>query len=140
MSSAQPDHPREADSAQPVVSGDLVILGVSNDSADAHTGTTLGAYDAATGDLEWQIPLPDTEGIAASGGLVFYLDGTQVVAFDATTGETRYRAGAFMPVGDVTADQSRVYVSLWHGAAAFDAQDGSQDWWWQQDVGLVNQP
>lgn len=124
---------------QPVVSGNLVILAVASDSSEADGKTTLDAYDAATGDPKWQIPLPDTEGIAASGELVFYLDGTQVIALDATTGETRYRAEAFMPVGDVTADQSRVYVSLWHGAAAFDVQDGSQDWWWHQDVGLVNQ-
>ncbi len=101
---------------------------------------SLDAYDATTGDLQWQIPLPDTASIAASGGLVFYLDGTQVVALSATTGGTRYRAEAFMPVGDVTADRSRVYVSLWHGAAAFAVQDGSLVWWWQQDVGLVHQP
>lgn len=117
----------------PLVQGDLVILGVRDDGAD--NGLSLDAYDAGTGELEWRRPLPDDE-LAAAGGQVFYPEGSEVVAVQATTGEERFRVDVFLAVGSLTARTDRVYASIWQGAAAIDAEQGALLWWWQHEVGL----
>lgn len=117
---------------QPIVVDDLIILGVADDQQQ--NGLALDAYHAPSGERIWRRPLPEPE-LVASKDLILHPDGSEVVALDAATGDERFRVATYLRVGRLVAEDGRVYASLWQGAAAIDAEDGSLLWWWQLDAG-----
>lgn len=90
---------------------DLVVIidqtggtGVAGDRAH----TSVSAYDASTGELRWQVPLPGTPHLVAGAGSVLVIPvGTVLYALDPQTGASRWetdigspgRGGRYSEVG-----------------------------------------
>ncbi|MFJ7244090.1 PQQ-binding-like beta-propeller repeat protein [Kitasatospora sp. NPDC098652] len=107
--------------------------------------TGLRALDAATGEVRWQVPVPEwaelpigQEPLAAGGGGVFAVHGGALHAYDPATGTERWSttsgAGGFL-----AADGDAVYTGG-AGARAFDARTGEQRWVQETVPGVNSTP
>ncbi|MFJ9605995.1 PQQ-binding-like beta-propeller repeat protein [Kitasatospora sp. NPDC101176] len=121
-----PDPVTESIGGRPAVVGSGVVC---------VTGTTgLQAFDAATGEPRWQVPVPEWSdlpwgtGPALGGGTVYAVHGGSLHAYDAATGETRWSRAADVS-GHLAADGDGVYAAgAAAGVRAFDARTGGPRW------------
>ena len=103
----------------------------------AHVGLegALRTLDVATGATLWEQPLPDLKTVTTAGPLVVCTGGVAtgadtLVAFDAVTGQERWRRTTEQQYGPVAAHDGTLYVDAGHGAGltAMDAETGDTRW------------
>ena len=121
----------------PVVVGATVYVVLTSSSNGRDVKRDLVALDVADGTEHWRQPLFaefPAGPIAANTDQVTLWDGMgTVLAFDATTGDERWRTGldvlGIIPVGPVSMDDDRVATILSGGeVVVLSAADGSKIW------------
>ncbi len=103
----------------------------------AHVGleNAVRTLDAATGATLWERPLTDLKTVTAAGATVYGTGGaptgeSTLVAFDAASGQERWRRTVEDRYGRIAVHDGTVYVDGGHGAglSALDAGTGEPRW------------
>jgi eukaryotic-like serine/threonine-protein kinase len=95
----------------------------------------LRTFDANSGDTVWEQPLPELATVTVTGPIVYCTGGragspTTLVAFDAATGQERWRRTTEQRYQDIAVHDGTVYVDAGHGIglSALDAETGEPRW------------
>jgi outer membrane protein assembly factor BamB len=94
----------------------------------------LRTFDAATGALLWEQPLPAANALTVDGGIVCCVVPGRpdyVLAFDAATGQERWRRASnesFRRYGPITAHGGTLYFMIGRTVAAWDIATGTPRW------------
>ncbi|MDT0453428.1 outer membrane protein assembly factor BamB family protein [Streptomyces hesseae] len=118
---------------QPLPGQDLLLARTGELTGTSPDARPVGALDPLTGAARWQAPASgdrDTIALAPDGGTVYLLDeGHRLCAYDAATGERRWRTPAMDGVITAAEDGGSVYVCTYRGdLAAYDARNGGRRW------------